>query len=76
MDPPGVWGATVNASDAEWAAIYRVLAERGESKERRNQRLPQPHTKPSLTATAPNQGWTWDITKFATREGASSYNRT
>jgi putative transposase len=48
--------------------IYRVLAELGESKERRNQRLPHPHAKPSLTATAPNQVWTWDITKLATLE--------
>jgi putative transposase len=48
--------------------IYRVLAELGESKERRNQRLPRPHVKPSLTATAPNQVWTWDITKLATLE--------
>lgn len=48
--------------------IYRVLAELGESKERRNQRRPHPHVKPSLTATAPNQVWTWDITKLATLE--------
>jgi len=34
--------------------------------ERRNQRAPQQHTMPSLTATAPNQVWTWDITKLAT----------
>jgi transposase InsO family protein len=46
--------------------FYRVLAELGESKERRNQRLPHAHVKPSLTATAPNQVWTWDITKLAT----------
>ena len=46
--------------------IYRVLAELGESKERRNQRLPHPYVKPSLTATGPNQVWTWDITKLAT----------
>ena len=48
--------------------IYRVLAELGESKERRNQRLPHRHAKPSLTATGPNQVWTWDITKLATLE--------
>jgi putative transposase len=48
--------------------IYRVLAELGESKERRNQRLPHPYVKPSLTATGPNQVWTWDITKLATLE--------
>ena len=46
--------------------IYRVLAARGETKERRNQRRPHVYTKPSLTATAPNQVWTWDITKLAT----------
>jgi putative transposase len=46
--------------------IYRVLAELGETKERRNQRLPQTYAKPTLCATAPNQVWTWDITKLAT----------
>lgn len=46
--------------------IYRVLAVHGESQERRNQRLPHTYAKPSLTATAPNQVWTWDITKLAT----------
>jgi putative transposase len=46
--------------------IYRILAELGESKERRNQRLPHTYVKPSLTATGPNQVWTWDITKLAT----------
>ena len=48
--------------------MYRVLAEAGETKERRNQRAPQQHAMPSLTATAPNQVWTWDITKLATLE--------
>jgi putative transposase len=46
--------------------MYRVLAEAGETKERRNQRAPQQRAMPSLTATAPNQVWTWDITKLAT----------
>ncbi len=46
--------------------LYRVLAAQGETKESRNQRLPHVYTKPSLTATAPNQAWTWDITKLAT----------
>jgi putative transposase len=48
--------------------MYRVLAEAGESRERRNQRTPHPHAMPSLTATAPNQVWTWDITKLATTQ--------
>ena len=46
--------------------MYRVLAAAGETRERRNQRRPQSYAKPSLTATAPNQVWTWDITKLAT----------
>ena len=46
--------------------MYRLLAERGETKERRNQRIPRVYVKPSLTATAPSQVWTWDITKLAT----------
>jgi len=48
--------------------IYRILRDEGESKERRNQRLPQAHVMPSLTATAANQVWTWDITKLATMQ--------
>jgi transposase InsO family protein len=48
--------------------FYRVLAELGESQERRNQRRPHAHVKPCLTATSPNQVWTWDITKLATVE--------
>ncbi len=51
---------------ASLRTMYRVLAETGETRERRNQRLPRAHVKPSLTATAPNQVWTWDITKLAT----------
>lgn len=48
--------------------MYRILATLGETIERRNQRAPHAYTKPSLTATAPNQVWTWDITKLATHE--------
>ena len=46
--------------------MYRVLAEAGESNDRRLQRTPQAHAMPTVTATAPNQVWTWDITKLAT----------
>jgi putative transposase len=48
--------------------IYRVLADAGEVRERRNQRTPHHHAMPSLTATTPNQVWTWDITKLATEQ--------
>jgi len=45
--------------------MYRILtAEHGCVKERRNQ-VKRPHyTKPELLATAPNQVWSWDITKL------------
>jgi len=44
--------------------IYRLLAAFGESGERRAQRAPIQHARPTLLATAPNQVWTWDITKL------------
>lgn len=44
--------------------MYRVLAEAGEVRERRNQRVHPEYTKPELLATAPNQVWSWDITKL------------
>ena len=44
--------------------MYRILAARREVRERRNQ-LRHPHYKaPELLATAPNQVWSWDITKL------------
>ena len=48
--------------------MYRVLAVAGETNDRRNQRKPHVRATPSLTATAPNQVWTWDITKLATHQ--------
>jgi putative transposase len=44
--------------------IYRILAASGENLERRAQRSPMVHAKPTLEATGPNQVWTWDITKL------------
>ena len=44
--------------------MYRILEEAGESRERRDQLTHPPYTKPELIATAPNQVWSWDITKL------------
>ena len=44
--------------------MYRLLAERGEVCERRDQLTHPPYRKPELLATAPNQLWSWDITKL------------
>ena len=44
--------------------MYRILATSGEVRERRDQ-LRHPHyAAPELLATAPNQLWSWDITKL------------
>lgn len=46
------------------STMYRLLREHGEVKERRDQ-LRHPHySKPELLAEAPNQVWSWDITKL------------
>jgi putative transposase len=44
--------------------LYRVLAANELVRERRAQRQHPAYTKPQLVATAPNQVWTWDITKL------------
>ncbi len=46
--------------------LYRLLAKRGEVRERRNQLVHPNYAKPELVATAPNQVWSWDITKLMT----------
>ncbi len=44
--------------------MYRVLAQSQPVRERRNQRQHPQYAKPELMATAPNQVWSWDITKL------------
>jgi len=44
--------------------MYRILQQQGESGERRDQLVHPPYEKPELLATAPNQLWSWDITKL------------
>jgi putative transposase len=44
--------------------MYRVLDGAGENRERRDQLVHPAYTKPELLATAPNQLWSWDITKL------------
>ncbi len=43
---------------------YRVLPESGESRDRHDLRNRRDAIKPELIATAPNQVWSWDITKI------------
>lgn len=44
--------------------MYRLLSKAGENRERRDQRTHPEYKKPELLATAPNQVWSWDITKL------------
>jgi putative transposase len=44
--------------------MYRILSALGENHERRDQRVHPQYQKPELLATAPNQVWSWDITKL------------
>src|SRR5689334_9221833 len=44
--------------------MYRILEQEGESRERRDQLVHPAYSRPELLATAPNQVWSWDITKL------------
>ena len=44
--------------------MYRLLAAVRETRERRDQLVHPAYSKPELLATAPNQVWSWDITKL------------
>ncbi|MDH6580850.1 putative transposase [Kitasatospora sp. MAP5-34] len=46
------------------STMYRILRERGEVRERRRQATHPPRKKPELMADAPNQVWSWDVTKM------------
>jgi putative transposase len=46
------------------STYYRVLRAEGEVRERRRQATHPATVKPELTAAAPNQVWSWDITKL------------
>lgn len=64
---PGAVHATL-LEEGTWLCsertMYRVMAEVGENRERRDQLTHPPYAKPELLATRPNEVWTWDITKL------------
>jgi putative transposase len=51
--------------------IYRVLSANNEVRERRKQVSRPRYQKPELLATAPNEVWSWDITKL---KGPAKWN--
>jgi putative transposase len=64
--PRQVWACLLDEGRylCSWRTMYRILDTYTEVRERRNQRRHPTYTKPELMATAPNQVWTWDITKL------------
>ena len=64
--PREVYATLLDEGDylCHWRTMYRILNEYGEVKERRNQLQHPVYSKPELVATAPNQVWSWDITKL------------
>ena len=64
--PAQVWATLLDEGRylASERTMYRLLAEHGEVRERRAQRQHPPYAKPELLAQAPNEVWSWDITKL------------
>ena len=52
------------AYHASERTMYRLLAAEGETRSRRDQLVHPTYQKPELLASAPNQVWSWDITKL------------
>jgi putative transposase len=63
---PQVWATALDRGEYRCSArtMYRLLAERHEVRERRDQLRRPTYAKPELLATGPKQVWTWDITKL------------
>ena len=49
---------------ASASTMYRILRSHDEVRERRRHATHPAHVKPELLATAPNQVWSWDITRL------------
>ena len=66
LAPAQIWARLLD--DGIWlcsiSTMYRLLAVAGENRERRRQRTHPAKKKPELMASAPNQVWSWDITKL------------
>jgi len=54
--------------------MYRLLEIKGENRDRRRQRCHRDAVKPELIATAPNQVWSWDITKLLSEQRLLYYH--
>jgi len=67
LSPAAVWAKLLDDQGRYLCSertMYRILASEGASRERRHLRSHPAHEAPALVATAPNQVWSWDITKL------------
>jgi putative transposase len=66
LSPAAVWAMLLDEGRylCSPRTMYRILAASGAVRERRNQLRHPAYKKPELLATAPNQVWSWDITKL------------
>jgi len=64
--PRQVYGVLLDEGEylCSVSTMYRILQDNDEVRERRNQKQHPAYKKPELVATAPNQVWSWDITKL------------
>ena len=64
--PAQVWATLLDEGQylCSIRTMYRILNDNHEVRERRDQLRHPEYTKPELLATAPNQVWSWDITKL------------
>jgi hypothetical protein len=63
QSPAQIWATLLDEGQylCSERTMYRLLAERGEVRERRDQLTHPCYARPELLATAPNQVWSWDI---------------
>ena len=64
--PAAVWATLLDEGRylCSERTMYRLLADCGEVRERRNQLEHPPYARPELLASRPNELWSWDITKL------------
>ena len=64
--PRQVWAALLDQGNylCSVSTMYRILRAESGVRERRDQLRHPSYSKPELLATAPNQVWSWDITKL------------
>jgi putative transposase len=66
MAPAEVWATLLDEGVylGSESTFYRLLRQAGEVRERRRQATHPAKVKPELLASAPNEVWSWDITKL------------